>query len=119
MEIKKKHPGGRPKFIVDYETVEKLAHIQCTYGEIASFLGCSVDRLKKDEEFISRYKKGAEGGRTSLRRMQFKLAEKNTSMAIFLGKQYLGQKDYVENTIMNNGILDELKEAMNNVKKPE
>jgi hypothetical protein len=30
----------------------------------------------------------------SLRRAQFKLAETNASMAIFLGKQYLGQKDY-------------------------
>ena len=108
--------AGRPKFIVDYDTVEKLAHIQCTYGEIAAFLGCSVDRLKRDEEFITRYKKGAEGGRMSLRRMQFKLAEKNTSMAIFLGKQYLGQKDVVENQVVNNGILDELKDALENYK---
>ena len=28
-----------------------------------------------------------------MRRSQFKLAEKNAAMAIFLGKQYLGQKD--------------------------
>lgn len=88
--------AGRPKFEVDYEAVEKLAHIQCTYGEIASFLGCSVDRLKRDEEFITRYKKGAEGGRMSLRRYQFKLAEKNTAMAIWLGKQYLGQRDNID-----------------------
>lgn len=88
--------AGRPKFEVDYNTVEKLAHIQCTYGEIASFLGCSVDRLKRDEEFITRYKKGAEGGRMSLRRYQFKLAEKNTAMAIWLGKQYLGQRDNLD-----------------------
>lgn len=108
--------AGRPRFIVDYDAVEKLAHIQCTYGEIASFLGCSVDRLKRDEEFITRYKKGAEGGKMSLRRMQFKLAEKNTSMAIFLGKQYLGQKDVVETSIKNNGIIDELTEALKNVK---
>ena len=32
-------------------------------------------------------------GRASLRRGQFRLAEKNAAMAIFLGKQYLGQKD--------------------------
>lgn len=88
--------AGRPKFVVDYDAVEKLAHIQCTYGEIASFLGCSVDRLKRDEEFITRYKKGAEGGRMSLRRYQFKLAEKNTAMAIWLGKQYLGQRDNID-----------------------
>lgn len=109
--------AGRPKFIVDYDTVEKLAHIQCTYGEIASFLGCSVDRLKRDDEFITRYKKGAEGGKMSLRRIQFKLAEKNPTMALWLGKQYLGQKDVIENNITNNGILDELKDALNNVKE--
>ena len=32
----------------------------------------------------------------SLRRTQFKLAEKNPTMAIFLGKQYLGQRDNIE-----------------------
>ena len=29
--------------------------------------------------------------------MQFKLAEKNVAMAVWLGKQYLGQRDKVEN----------------------
>ena len=90
---------GRPRFIIDYDAVEKLAHIQCTYAEIASFLGCSEDKLKHDEEFKHHYKKGAEGGRMSLRRTQFKLAEKNTTMAIWLGKQYLGQRDIIENNI--------------------
>lgn len=32
-------------------------------------------------------------GRASLLRSQFKLAERNPSMAIWLGKQYLGQQD--------------------------
>ena len=31
----------------------------------------------------------------SLRRYQFQLAQKNTAMAIWLGKQYLGQRDIV------------------------
>lgn len=39
-------------------------------------------------------KRGA--GKISLRRSQWKLAEKNANMAIWLGKQYLGQKDQVE-----------------------
>ena len=39
-----------------------------------------------------------EKGKVSLRRSQFKLAEKNPTMAIWLGKQYLGQRDeqYIE-----------------------
>ena len=30
-------PVGRPKIQIDYNTVEKLANIQCTQEEIASF----------------------------------------------------------------------------------
>ena len=89
---------GRPKKEIDYDTVEKLASIQCTQEEIATFLDLSVRTLQRDEEFCRLYKKGIENGKMSLRRYQFKLAEKNTSMAIFLGKQYLGQKDVIEQT---------------------
>lgn len=109
--------AGRPKFQIDYEAVRKLASIMCTQQEIASFLGCSTDTLLRDKQFCDIYKEGKETGKMSLRRMQWKLAEKSYAMAIFLGKQYLGQKDVVENQITNNGILDDLKEALDNVKK--
>lgn len=108
--------AGRPKIELDYNTIEKLANIQCTQEEIASFLGVSVRTLQRDEEFCRIYKKGQDNGKMSIRRMQFKLAEKNTSMAIWLGKQYLGQKDTPEIQINDNGILTELKEALENVK---
>src|ERR1700730_16860163 len=85
---------GRPKKFVDLELVEKLAAIQCTYGEIASTLGVSVDTLQRNRNFAATYKRGAEGGRKSLRRMQFESANKgNVVMQIWLGKQYLGQSD--------------------------
>ena len=103
-----KRKVGRPKFQIDYETVEKLAHIQCTKLEIANFLGCSVDTLDRDNNFAEHYKKGLDGGKMSLRRMQFKLAEKNSAMAIFLGKQYLGQRDIVEQQNVELGKVEEL-----------
>ena len=109
---------ARPKKVIDYEVVEKLASIQCTQEEIANFLNLSVRTLQRDEEFCRLYKKGQENGKMSLRRTQFKIAEKgNASMAIFLGKQYLGQKDVIETTENNNGILNELTEALSNAKK--
>lgn len=108
---------ARPKIEIDYQTVEKLANIQCTQEEIATFLGVSVRTLQRDEEFCRLYKKGQDNGRMSLRRLQFKHAEKNASMAIFLGKQYLGQKDVVENQNFENGILGELTEAIENAKR--
>lgn len=108
---------ARPKKVIDYVTVEKLANIQCTQEEIANFLNIHVRTLQRDEEFCRVFKKGIDNGKMSLRRMQFKLAEKNTSMAIFLGKQYLGQKDVVETQHVENGILGELTEAIANAKK--
>ena len=88
--------AGRPKKEIDYNTVEKLASIQCTQEEIANFLNISVRTLQRDEEFCRIYKKGMDNGKMSLRRIQYKLAEKNTAMAIWLGKQYLNQRDIVE-----------------------
>ena len=88
--------AGRPKKEIDYDMAEKLAGIMCTQEEIASFLGLSVRTLQRDEEFCRVYKKGQDNGKISLRRMQFKLADRNPAMAIFLGKQYLGQKDNIE-----------------------
>src|ERR1700720_971612 len=85
---------GRPRKHVDLELVEKLAHIQCTYGEVAATLGVSVDTLQRNKDFAVVYKRGAESGRKSLRRMQFESANKgNVVMQIWLGKQYLGQSD--------------------------
>lgn len=106
---------GRPKKEIDYEAVEKLANIQCTQEEIASFLELSVRTLQRDEEFCRLYKKGKENGKMSLRRMQFKIAEKNPTMAIWLGKQYLGQRDNFEET--NNEEIEKAKEIIVSIRK--
>ena len=105
--------AGRPKKIIDYISVEKLANIQCTQEEIANFLGLSVRTLQRDEEFCRIYKKGQDNGKMSLRRMQYKLAEKNPTMAIWLGKQYLGQKDNIEvkNDVQRIQIIDDTDEV--------
>lgn len=109
---------ARPKFKIDYDMVEKLAGIQCTQQEIASFLGCSVDTLQRDETFCGLYKKGQENGKMSLRRIQYKLAEKNPTMAIWLGKQYLKQRDNIEvEHDAKNGVIDELIGALNKAKE--
>lgn len=110
--------AGRPKKEIDYNAVEKLAGMQCTQEEIANFLELSVRTLQRDEEFCRIYKKGIDTGKMSLRRTQFKLAEKSASMAIFLGKQYLGQKDKLEYTddgieAINKNIVN-IAELINN-----
>jgi hypothetical protein len=95
-ELKKR---GRKKIEIDYEKAEKLASIMCTQSEIASVLGVSVDLLEHNPEFIRIHKKGMEHGRASLRRMQYTAANSgNATMQIWLGKQYLSQKDKQEIT---------------------
>ena len=106
-------PAGRPKKEIDYILAEKLANIMCTQEEIATMFDCDVRTLQRDEEFCRVFKKGKENGKMSLRRNQWKLSEKNTAMAIWLGKQYLGQKDRLEteNTdIKRITIVDDLPE---------
>jgi hypothetical protein len=91
---------GRPKKLIDLEMVERLAGIQCTYSEIACTLKVSVDTLTRHKDCAAIFKRGAEGGRKSLRRMQFESANKgNVTMQIWLGKQYLGQSDHVTSEV--------------------
>lgn len=87
---------GRPKKEIDYAQAEKLANMFCTMEEIAAFFEVSVRTLERDEEFCRIYKIGKNCAKMSLRRKQFNLADKNPQMAIFLGRQYLGQTDKIE-----------------------
>ncbi len=93
---------GRPKIQIDYETCEKLASIFCTQSEIAAFIDVSLSTLDHDKEFLRIHRKGIEIAKMSLRRKQFKLADKSAGMAIFLGKNYLGQRDTQEFDIGEN-----------------
>ncbi len=93
---------GRPRTEINQTTFENLCAIQCTLNEIASVFNCSEDTIERwckrtyKETFAETFKKHSAKGKISLRRAQFRLAEKNTAMAIFLGKNYLGQRDTVE-----------------------
>ena len=94
MAAKKK--VGRPKIKIDYNLVLELASIFCTQEEIAVIIDCSPSTLQHNPKFLQVYKKGIETAKSSLRRKQFKLADTNAAMAIFLGKNYLHQRDNFE-----------------------
>ena len=101
---------GRPKKEISKEQFEKLCGLQCTLDEIAGFFNCSPDTIERfcksqyTRTFADIYKEYAAQGKISLRRYQFKLAEKSAVMAIFLGKNMLGQKDRIE---YDNGFNDD------------
>lgn len=109
---------ARPKKEIDKKMFESMCAYQCTKDEICGILDIDEKTLTRwckdtyDMGFSDIYKKKCQLGLMSLRRYQFKLAEKHPAMAIFLGKQYLGQKDKVEYT--DNG-MKEINNNINNI----
>lgn len=96
---------GRPKKVLTEDAIkliENMARIMCTDEEIADVLGCSRDLFytKENENlFRQAIEKGRATGKQSLRRKQYEVAMKgNSSMLIWLGKQWLNQTDKVEAT---------------------
>lgn len=89
---------------IDEKQFEQLCKMQCTEMEIASFFDVSKDTLIRwcketyGVDFATIYSQKKEGGKIAIRRFQLQQAEKNPTMAIWLGKQYLGQTDKIENT---------------------
>ena len=116
--IEEKKPTGRPPKEINWTLFEDLCFIQCTQSEIASVLHLNKDtvhdRVEKHygESYSETYKRLSEGGKSSLRRIQFNLAKKNTGMAIFLGKQWLGQKDSDSNIHISPEALEGFKAVM-------
>jgi hypothetical protein len=118
-------PVGRPGKEIDWSMFENLCGIHCTQSEIASMLKVHPDTLRDNaikyyggDEFSSIYKKFQESGKCSLRRNQFAMSKSNASMAIWLGKQYLGQKDIEqtitvspETAIQYNAVMRQLEKA--------
>lgn len=102
-----------PKIIqIDWQEFDKLCYMQCTAIEIAAWFNCSVDtienRVKQEHgvKFSDYYAEKKQAGKISLRRAQFQAAtvKGNISMMIWLGKQYLDQKDKQETEITGTSI---------------
>lgn len=93
---------ARPRKNIDQKEFEKLCAIQCTKQEICDWFEITDKTLeswckrtyKQGFSEVFRQKRGK--GKVALRRNQFRLSETNVSMAIWLGKQYLGQKDNLQ-----------------------
>lgn len=86
---------GRPRLQISEKQVYSLASLGCTNVEIATVLGCSDDTLVNN--YSEPLKKGRENLKKSLRKFQFDSAKKGSvAMQIWLGKQYLGQRDKQE-----------------------
>lgn len=105
---------GRPQKEIDQTQFEKLCGMMCTLVDIAGFFNCSEDTIERwckrtyNETFAETFKKHSAMGKISLRRYQFELAKKSAAMAIFLGKNYLGQVDSQQIEAKSDGQLADL-----------
>lgn len=116
---------ARPLKEIDKKQFENLCGLQCTKLEICAFFSVTDKTLESwckrtynmgFSEIFS-IKRGL--GKISLRRSQFRLAEKYPNMAIFLGKQYLDQSDIPATAEKSKQVEDDpitatLKEEMKN-----
>lgn len=119
---KKKKMGRKPKDF-DERVFRSLCMIQCTQEEICLVLNTTTKTLNAwckrtfHEDFLQAYKRLSVDGKMSLRRSMFEKATKdrNTTMMIWLSKQYLGMRDAVQidqTDVMNklDAVLDGIKE---------
>lgn len=118
---------GRPRAEFDKKAFSDLVGLGCTQEEICWYFRdesgkpANVDTLSRwcvrnfgvNFQEYSR-QNSLMAAKIRLRRIQFKLAENSTPMAIFLGKQYLGQKDKIE--YEDNAALDKLDAILGSVK---
>lgn len=112
---------ARPRKEINKVEFEKLCGMQCTQEEILGWFDITDKTLTAwcrrtyRMSFSEIYAIKREKGKISLRRTQFKLAEHSAAMAIFLGKQYLGQSDKVEQTVamISDETRDQVSELLN------
>jgi hypothetical protein len=103
----------------DFKTFENLCKIQCTVHEIAAFYDVDTNtiearvRERYGRKFSDVFRDKRKLGHVSLRRKQYEKAlDGNTTMLIWLGKQYLAQLDKVEGVSMD--FIDRNKERLSN-----
>ncbi len=111
---------ARPRKEIDQEEFEKLCALQCTQEEICAWFDVTDKTLTGwckrtyNKSFSEIFAIKRERGKVSLRRRQFKLAERSAAMAIFLGKNYLNQSDKV--VYENHDAIDRLDDILEGVR---
>ena len=92
---------GRKRVVDWQENEAKLfGRFRATYATMAEYYGCSkrtIERIMSDKknEFCRLYKKTLAKSKLKLHEAQFKSAidDRNPTLLVWLGKQYLDQKD--------------------------
>jgi hypothetical protein len=99
--------AGRKPAQIDLKELEKLCLLQCSEEEIAAWFSVSVRTIqtrRKQARFAEVMRRGKVKGCISVRRAQMQLLEAgNATIAVWLGKNLLGQKETMPVTGANGG----------------
>lgn len=114
------------KQIIDLDLVERFADIGCSHDEIASIMGCSSSyfqaQVDKNPQLAALVERGYNTLKGKLRRAQIDMAlSGNPALLIWLGKQWLGQKDKQETTTTThvNILVQSALTELNNIPKQQ
>jgi len=113
--------AGRKAAKIDLLELEKLCSLQCSDDEIAAWFGVSIRTIRNrrsEPEFFDVMRRGKARGRVNVRRAQMKLLDGgNPTIAVWLGKILLGQRDTspVRVTMPKTRTLPDLGKAAENV----
>lgn len=123
---------GRPKKEFDKREFSDLVGYGCTQEEICWFFRDRDTGVPVHPDTLSRWclrtygmsfkeykdKNSLMPLKIKLRQNQLKLSEKSAAMAIFLGKQYLGQTDHIEvATAITDNTREEVGALVNELNK--
>ena len=112
-------PMGRKPIEIDWDTFNKLCSFPIKQDDISWILDVSVDKLaneiraKFDMTFSEYMTKRQATLRLSLLQKQYQVAMNgNVSMLIWLGKNWLGQRDKFEEVKAEEPVTDQEKTAL-------
>jgi hypothetical protein len=104
---------------------ETMCTLQCPIEEICEYFTCTVDDLdlwclaSYGLNLTKMHLKGKSKGRIQIRSIQRNLARRNATLAVWLGRQYLGQTNIAELEkpigLKNDGLWDAIAESVRNV----
>ena len=124
---------GRPKIEYDKKTFEDLVGIGCTQEEICWWFRDENGKVA-NHDTLTRWCKRTYGqtfqeyfkqngfmyGKIRLRKNQLELSKKSAAMAIFLGKQWLGQRDQIDvDATITDDTREEIGEMLNELDKED
>lgn len=125
IEIKKKHPGGRPKRIIkedEYKVIEMACKIGLTSEQISKLIRISraqfMNLTKKDKRIKEYWEKGqAETDIFVAGQLLKKIKDGNTACIIFYMKTRMGWKETTKtevdiNTVKPEEIVQDLEKSL-------